>query len=69
LNFIMTPKNAAMISNFARYANGVAGSEEFMAKDMATPPQGGDPQRIEAGGIYCQNMRSRYTIGLSPDLD
>jgi spermidine/putrescine transport system substrate-binding protein len=52
INFILEPENAAMISGFARYANGVAGSDEFMPEEMKTAPEIVTPAEFAAAGRF-----------------
>jgi spermidine/putrescine transport system substrate-binding protein len=53
-NFIMAPKNAAMISNFARYANGITGSEAYMDPALAVAPELNIPDELKAAGHFTQ---------------
>lgn len=52
MNFIMDPENAAMISTFAKYANGIKGSMEFMPKEMQDAPELVVPAEFESAGEF-----------------
>jgi spermidine/putrescine transport system substrate-binding protein len=71
LDFIMVPENAAMISAFARYANGIAGSEPFMPEDMKTAPEVVTPEEFRASGKFlptCSAKATEYVTAIWTEL-
>lgn len=71
LDFIMVPENAAMISAFARYANGIAGSEAFMPEDMKTAPEVVIPEEFKASGVFlptCTGKAQEYVTAIWTEL-
>lgn len=52
VNFILQPENAALISNFARYANGITGSEPYMDEVMRDAPEIVVPEELVAAGRW-----------------
>ena len=51
-NFLMAPENAAMISEFAQYNNGIMGSGEYMSADLASAPEIDIPDELEGAGRF-----------------
>jgi spermidine/putrescine transport system substrate-binding protein len=45
-NFIMTPENAALISEFARYDNGIVGSNAFLPPEFGASPEMNPPDDV-----------------------
>ena len=71
LDFIAMPENAALISAFARYANGISGSEEFMPADMKDAPEIVIPAEFEDKGIFlktCTGKAQEYITAIWTEL-
>lgn len=71
MNFIMDPENAAMISSFARYANGISGSEAFMPDDMKTAPEIVVPADLKSAGKFnpaCSDEAQSYYTAIWTEL-
>ena len=71
LDFIAVPENAALISSFARYANGIAGSEEFMPADMKDAPEIVIPAEFKDKGVFlptCTGKAQEYITAIWTEL-
>lgn len=71
LDFIMLPENAALISAFARYPNGISGSIDFMPEDMKTAPEVVIPEASKAAGHFlptCSGKAMEYMTAIWTDL-
>ena len=55
MNFIMDPENAALISAYAKYANGIKGSKEFMPEEMQNAPELVIPAEYEGAGEFLKS--------------
>jgi spermidine/putrescine transport system substrate-binding protein len=71
LDFIMVPEHAAMISAFARYANGIAGTEAFMPEDMKGAPELVIPAELASAGHLvetCSPKAQEYYTAIWTEL-
>ncbi|QCO55132.1 extracellular solute-binding protein [Pseudorhodobacter turbinis] len=71
INYIMEPEHAAMISAFARYANGIAGSDEYMPEDMKTAPEVVAPAEHAKAGRFlptCGAKSQEYLTAIWTEL-
>lgn len=52
VNFLLQPENAALNSNYTRYANGIAGSEDHMDPVMISAPEIVPPTELAIAGRF-----------------
>lgn len=60
MNFIMEPENAALISAFAKYSNGIMGSDKFLPAEMQTAPELAVPAEFASAG--------EFLVGCKPEV-
>ena len=71
MDFIMEPENAAALSAFARYGNGITGSDVFMPEDMKTAPEIVTPAEYVANGdfvVACSGKALEYQTAIWTEL-
>ena len=71
VNFILDPENAAMISAFAKYANGVSGSDQYMPEEMKTAPEIVVPAADKSAGHFlptCSAKAQEYYTAIWTEL-
>lgn len=71
LDFIMDPENAAAISAFAHYANGIEGSSAFMPADMKDAPEVNIPAGFKDKGHFvtiCSGKALEYQTAIWTEL-
>ena len=51
-NFIMDPENAALVSNYTGYTNGITGSEEFMDAALLAAPELNLPDEFADKAVF-----------------
>lgn len=59
INWMMKPENAGISSNFARYANGIKGSGEFMDAELKTAPEMSPPDGVPT--YFSETCGPKYT--------
>ena len=71
MNFVMEPENAALISSFARCANGITGSEKYMPEDMKTAVEIVVPDEFKDAGVFvpaCSKEANDYYTAIWTEL-
>ena len=71
IDFIMVPENAAMISAFARYANGITGADAFLPEDMKDAPELNIPAELKDKAVFmptCSAKAQEYNTAIWTEL-
>lgn len=71
LDFILEPENAALNSDYTKYPNGIAGSEEFFSEEMKNAPEMVVPEEHLANGKWmplCSPQARDYMTAIWTEL-